>query len=507
MRNTLRIRLTLWYVGVLAAVLFIFSGGVYELLEKSFRQRVDSGLASATQVTALALNHETEEHLSKEAGEENVRLVLNTMHQTSFPRPDIAVWDGQRLVAEKPGSAGLPASVIGIPKVDSQAQTAFVSVESKSVCHRVAISQVWVPSSRARYTVVANETLQPVEAEMRTVGEVLLIVVPICLLMAAAGGYFLARKSLAPVQEMARTAEQISSHNLDQRLPVANPRDELGLLAETFNRLFERLQQAFQQQRQFMADASHELRTPISVALTATQVSRAHRHQKTEELYDTLEVVQSQMLRLRRVVEDMFTLAQADSGAYQPVTTTFYLDEVVMESVRAARVLGNARDVAIRADHVAAEAMCEGDEDLLRQLILILLDNAVKYTPSGGFVDVSLVSTPDMYRIRVADTGCGIPPADQAYIFDRFYRADKARSRRQPGAGSGAGLGLAIAQLIAQLHRGKLWLEKSDANGSIFCLELPLHCSFTHETSEPYHHSGSGSRAGARHVEGDRVHR
>jgi heavy metal sensor kinase len=347
-----------------------------------------------------------------------------------------------------------------------------VSIEVHSVCYRVAISNVWVPSSRARYVVVANETLQPVEAEMRSVGEALLVIVPICLLMAAAGGYFLARKSLAPVQQMALTADQISSHNLDQRLGVANPRDELGQLAETFNRLFERLQQAFQQQRQFMADASHELRTPISVALTATQVSRANRHH-TDELHDTLEVVQSQMLRLRRVVEDMFTLAQADSGVYELTRTTFYLDEVILESVRAGRILGNVRDVAIRVGHLASEATCEGDEGLLRQLILILLDNAVKYTAAGGHVEISLLASADTYRVRVEDTGCGIPAADQPYIFDRFYRADKARSRRQPGAGSGAGLGLAIAQWIVQLHRGKIWLENSGANGSVFWFELP----------------------------------
>jgi two-component system, OmpR family, sensor histidine kinase CiaH len=136
-------------------------------------------------------------------------------------------------------------------------------------------------------------------------------------------------------------------------------------------------------------------------------------------------------------------------------------------------VLGNARDVSIRVGHLAPEAAYEGDEGLLRQLILILLDNAVKYTPAGGTVEISLLAFTNTYRVRVADTGCGIPVADQPYIFRRFYRADKARSRRQPGAGSGAGLGLAIAQWITQLHDGTIWLEKSDAKGSIFWFELP----------------------------------
>lgn len=477
MRRTLRVRLTFWYVGVLGAILIAFSLGFYSLFDKSLRQRFDGHLLSATQVTALALNHETEEHLGKVAGEENVRLVLNTMHQTSFPRPDIGVWDGLTLIAEKPGTAGLPADRVKNTVGNHRPGTAtsLLTIASNEGSYRVAVARIWVPSSRTEYLVIANESIQTIDAELRTVIEILLLTVPICLLLAAAGGSFLARKSLVPVLDMARAADQISSHNLDQRLTVGNPTDELGILAETFNRVFERLQSSFRQQRQFMADASHELRTPVSVALTATQVSLENRGNQSDALYDTLEVVQSQILRLRRVVEEMFTLAQADSGVNEAIETTFYIDEVLQESVRAGRILGNARNVEIRVGQVAPESEYTGDEGLLRQLLLILLDNAVKYTLGGGSVDVSLSVTASAYRLCVADTGCGIPPADQPYIFDRFYRADKSRSRRQPGSGGGAGLGLAIAQWITQLHRGRIWLERSDSQGSVFCVELPFH--------------------------------
>jgi heavy metal sensor kinase len=339
--------------------------------------------------------------------------------------------------------------------------------------YRVLATTVWVPSSGTRYRVVSNESLEPMKSQMRTVGELLLITVPLCLALAAVGGFFLARKSLFPILEMAQTAELISSHNLEQRLAVRNPNDELGRLAETFNRVFERLQQAFRQQRQFMADASHELRTPVSVALTATQVSLAHRNHRPEELYDTLEVVQSQMLRLRRVVEDMFMLAQADSGVYHLTRSGFYLEEAVLESIRAGRVLGRNRGVEIRVGELQTEAACEGDEGLMRQLLLILIDNAVKYTEPGGHVEVGMVRRGAHYRICVADTGSGVAAVDRPYIFDRFYRADKSRSRRQPAAGSGAGLGLAIAQWIAQLHQGKVWLEETGERGSVFCVEVP----------------------------------
>lgn len=469
----LRVKLTFWYVGLLAAILAVFSFGFYSLLDKSLRQRLDGSLRSAAQVTALTLNHETEEHLGKSEGEESVRQVLNTMHQTSFPRAGLSIWEGTRLVAEKPGIAGLDArqahSMMSRDTTDSYS-TIFANGEH----YRVIRLEATVPASHTTYLVLASESAEAVEAELRTVAEILAIIVPLCLLAAAAGGYMLARKSLAPVKEMAEAAEQISSRNLTQRLPIGNPHDELGLLAQTFNRLFGRLHDTFEQQRRFMSDASHELRTPMSVALTATQVSLTNRETPPEALFETLEVVQSQMLRLRRVVEDMFTLAQADSGSYTPSFSPFYLDEVVVESARAGRVLGDAKGVGVNLATPGSGLEANGDEGLVRQLLLILIDNAVKYTPAGGRVDVQLAATREAYRITVRDTGCGIPKDDQAHIFDRFYRVDKSRSRKNPGAGSGAGLGLSIARWIAGIHRGTVSLEASGASGSVFTVVLPV---------------------------------
>ncbi|BDC50797.1 two-component sensor histidine kinase [Bryobacterales bacterium F-183] len=469
----LRVKLTLWYVGLLAAILAAFSIGFYSLLGKSLSQRLDAGLRSAAQVTALTLNHETEEHSGKRDGEESVRMVLNSMHQTSFPRANLSIWEGDRLVAEKPGIAGLDAKRARGMVTPGKAYD-FSTVYTDREHYRVVQLPTYVPASKTQYLVVASESAEAIEAELRTVAEILAIIVPVCLIAAAAGGYLLARKSLAPVKEMAEAAEQISSRNLTQRLPLGNPKDELGLLAQTFNRLFGRLHDSFEQQRRFMADASHELRTPISVALTATQVSLSNRATPPEALFETLEVVQSQMLRLRRVVEDMFILAQADSGSYAPSFSPFYLDEVLVESARAGRVLGEAKgvDVNLAAPKQGLEA--NGDEGLVRQLLLILIDNAIKYTPAGGRVDVELEAATSGYRIRVRDTGCGIPASEQPHIFDRFYRVDKSRSRRNPGAGSGAGLGLSIARWIAGIHRGTVALEDSTPQGSVFTVVLPV---------------------------------
>lgn len=473
MYKSIRFQLTVWYVGVLGAILALFSVGLYTLVANSINERVDGTLRSATQVAALALNHEIEEHGGRELGEESVRLVLNTMHQTSFPRPAIVVRDGQRVVAEKPGSAGMPAGIL--LKLLPPGRTGLLTIAADSgEVFRIAVASVAVPFIGARYEVVANESLSSMEAELSSLRENLLILVPICLLIAAAGGYMLARKSLAPVLAMAKTAEQISSHNLDKRLTVANPNDELGLLAETFNRLFSRLQQTFRQQRQFMADASHELRTPISVALTATQVNLNPRTQNIGDLYEALEVVQAQLRRLRRVVEDMFTLARADASAYSPAHESFYLDEVVIESAKAARVLGQSRCVQVDASLLATDTPYVGDEGLIRQMVLILLDNAVKYSQDFGKVSVSLAAISSGYEISVTDKGGGIPEKDQPYIFDRFYRADKARSRSQAGLGGGAGLGLSIARWVADLHNGTVELVRSGTDGSAFRVFLPF---------------------------------
>jgi signal transduction histidine kinase len=196
------------------------------------------------------------------------------------------------------------------------------------------------------------------------------------------------------------------------------------------------------------------------------------RNQNARELYEALEVVQSQLFRLRRVVEDMFMLARTDSGMRDLTVTSFYLGEVILDSVRAAKVLGDARNVRVTSS-IMREARFIGDEGLLRQLFLILLDNAVKYTAHGGNVDLVLRAPGDEYEIQVSDTGCGIAAPDQPFIFDRFFRADKSRSRRDPGAGSGAGLGLAIAKSIVELHKGELKLERSGPSGSMFSVRLP----------------------------------
>jgi heavy metal sensor kinase len=293
--------------------------------------------------------------------------------------------------------------------------------------------------------------------------------VPIALGLAAIGGWFLARKSLSPVVAMADRARRIGVENLSERLPVANPRDELGRLAETFNELLARLETSLGQQRQFMADASHELRTPVTVTRTAATVALQQEHRDEADYRETLRVVEQQAVRLSRVVDDMFTLARADAGRYPMRSTPMYLDEIIEDVVRATRVVAATKDVSVDAA-VVPSATFTGDEELIRRMIVNLVDNAVRHTPSGSSVRVELDETDSGYVIAVKDQGPGIPVEIKEQIFERFFRGDVSR---RWSAREGAGLGLALARWIARAHGGDVVLARSSPSGSTFVISLP----------------------------------
>ena len=289
------------------------------------------------------------------------------------------------------------------------------------------------------------------------------------LLLAGLGGWFLARQGLAPVAAMARSARQIGSGSLDKQLPVANPRDELGQLATTFNDLLSRLNSAFAEQRRFMADASHELRTPLSIMSAAAGVTLKKTHRNEEEYREAIEMMAEQTKRLSRIVNDLFTLARADAGRYPLQKKALYLNDLLDEITRSGGVLASARNVKLMVSDFE-EAPFHGDEDLLRQMVLNLVDNAVKFTPPGGVVKLDLTRKENQYLLSVSDTGSGITPDAREHVFERFYRADKARTRENDGGG---GLGLPIAKWIANAHDGEIELAASGDDGSTFLVRLP----------------------------------
>ena len=461
--ESVRGRLTLFYVSVLAVALVIVCVLIYVLLARALFVRVDENLLAGVGIAATSLSNDLEE------GQDYQDAARSTVAEQASAAQMLAVYDGKgRLLAESRRDPDLEITlppVDALPDRDALLETVLESDGDDR--HRLAFRRVSLPE--AEYIVVVGADLEPIDEELEFLRGILGYVVPIALVIAALGGSFLARKSLAPVVAMAGRARRIGVENLSERLPVANPRDELGHLAETFNELLGRLEASLIQHRQFMADASHELRTPVTTTRTAAAVALQQQHRDEAEYRDTLKIVEEQAERLSRVVDDMFTLARADAGNYPVRRTPMYLDEVIDEVIRAARVVAGTKSVSVDANVVASAAFT-GDEELIRRMVANLVDNAVRHTPDGTTVRVELDETDTGYAIAVKDQGPGIPADIRAQIFERFFRADTSRRR---SAQDGAGLGLALARWIARAHGGDVVLARSSPSGSTFVASLP----------------------------------
>jgi two-component system OmpR family sensor kinase len=468
MFESVRARLTLWYVSVLALVLAAFSLGVYALLSRALYARVDEGLLSLVEITTKSLSNDIEEGQSVEGSAQS------TVAELRNPQQAIAVYDGSgRLLAENTSGEDFHPRLPdpgAIPEGEVLLYTVPEEEGERGDLHRVAVRRVRVAPLRVPYVILINQPLDPIEDELELLRRILYYTVPVALLLAGLGGWLLARKSLAPVVGMAEQARRIGAENLDQRLPVGNPRDELGRLASAFNELLARLSSAFEQQRQFMADASHELRTPLTVMHAAAGVTLKQPHREEGEYREAVEMLDEQARRLSRIVDDMFVLARADTGRYPLRKAALYLNDLVEEVARAGGVLAAGKGVRVEVAD-APESPFHGDEDLLRRMLLNLVDNAVRHTPPGGLVRLSLTKGREHYLLAVSDTGPGVPAEARPHVFERFYRADKARSRSEDG---GAGLGLAIASWIARAHDGGLELADAGGAGATFAARLPL---------------------------------
>jgi heavy metal sensor kinase len=298
---------------------------------------------------------------------------------------------------------------------------------------------------------------------------VLLFSAPVLVLVASAGGYWLSRKAVAPVGDIARAAQSISEHELSKRLPILHTGDELQSLSETLNEMFARLERAFKRVTQFTADASHELRTPIALMRTRTEV--ALRKQRSEAEYrETLFRINQELERTSALIENLMILARADSGTESLQLAPTSLNELLLEISETARLLAEGKSIQYHQQLPETPVCVSGNAPSLRRLFLILIDNAVKYTRHNGRISVVLDTRGGAAVTEIHDTGVGISPSDLPHIFERFYRADESRSRES----GGTGLGLSIAKWIAEAHRGKIVVVSKAGEGSVFRVQIPL---------------------------------
>lgn len=289
----------------------------------------------------------------------------------------------------------------------------------------------------------------------------------VALLAAIRGGAWLAQRALEPVMQIAHTADGIvHAEDLAQRVPQAPANDEIGDLTRTINDMLSRLEGLFTAQRRFVADVSHELRTPLTAMRGNLEVLRRGAIDDPAALRDSLGAIEREVDRLARMTSDLLVLAQAEGGA--PMRrAAVALDELVLEVVRDMQPL--ARGLTL-APSISEQVAVTGDPDRIKQALINLVANAIQHTPAGGSVTVALSRTDQQAVLCVRDTGSGIAPTDLPHVFERFYRADKARSRQA----GGAGLGLAIVQWVAEAHNGSVSVESTPAQGSAFTIRLPL---------------------------------
>ena len=479
MFDTLRVRLTLWYSVVLALLLLVFSLTSYFLFARGENRRTDADLAELAKSFLVTFQDEL-----KDPGEPGglQAAARQAMLEHRVRGDTILVMDSAgKIVANSadvlPSSAAANSIAANAVAYRGFQQFVEAALQSDRTYRNIAAEKGGLRAYAVRFTasgqVWSLVILRSLHAQHEILEEIRVAfawLIPLGVLLASLGGYFLARRSLAPVAAMGAQAERIGATNLHDRLAVRNPKDELGRLAQTFNDLLDRLDQSFERQRRFISDASHELRTPVSILRGEAEVALSQASRSPEEYRESLAVLQQEAQRLARIVEDLFTLTRADAGEYGLARSDFYLEELIADCVRAARALAQAKNITLLAV-TSKEMPLRADEDLLRRMILNLLDNAIKYTPAGGNVSVTCSSAPGGYELSVTDSGPGIPAALQSKIFERFFRVDRARSRT--GADSGAGLGLSIARWIAEAHWGRIELVRSDAAGSAFKVYIP----------------------------------
>ena len=464
------LRITLWHLVVLLVFTSTLSFIINVLLTRSSYSETDGVLTSLTAaVSDILRSGLSESGLDELAARDAVR-------ELRFEAYTLAIYDDYgNLLAERPARSSA-VQLSELPPADGQTHIASVSNPSDHTTQRVARARIQLEPLGRSYVIVASRSFDSPLQRLAAGRRVILTVVSLAMLLTAAASFYLMRLTLAPALEMSQQALQMSASNLGERFPVASTGGELNQLAANFNGLLQRLDASFESQRRFMADASHELRTPLSVIGTTAAVMLENRNSSADDLRDALRIIRQEGNRLRRVVEDMFYLARVDSGAPTLRNARLQLDEVLLETVRSVGQLARVKQVRIHLNSFE-DAEVFGDEDLLRRVFVNLLANAVKYSLQGGLISIGLdrLDEVEQYRVRIANSGEEIAPADRDRIFHRFFRvSDEATGAKEDELTGGAGLGLAIARSITELHDGRLELESTGEHGSVFVCFLPI---------------------------------
>jgi heavy metal sensor kinase len=459
MLKSFRVQLTIWYVAFIAFLLVAFTIFLYTLISRNLYAQLDATLSRQVATTAGLFSAE----LAEPPGEA-VSSASEAVSQMRWNNSALAILNGLQLLAVTEPKYSKELTAMAAMPVATASPTFFWMPEFGPKRVRVAIMPITIDG--IEYRVVASAPLDAISSQLSDLRRIFWIVLPLTLFAAGLGGFLLVTRNLAPVVTMSKQAEEISERNLDRRLQIGTATEELSRLADSFNELLARLDHSFEAMKRFTADASHELRTPLAVIRGEVDVALG-RDRQPEEYKQSLRIVQDEAKRLSRLVDDLLSLSRADAGQRTVLAQEFYLNDLIQECCRSVQTLaaaGNIQLIFPPPDDISYR----GDEEMMRRLIFNLLDNAIRYTPPGGIVSARLENENDRLRIIVSDTGIGIPAEAAPHVFERFYRVDKARSRRD----GGFGLGLAIVKWIAESHNGRVELTSTSERGSTFTVTL-----------------------------------
>lgn len=457
--HSIKFRFTIWYLLVLAVLLIALSAGVYFYLSRSLYRNLDRSLEiRSTQLRSIPTILESirQGEFQEQLGEIIILYFYSGGQLVEVSAPGISISLNNDLISEA---------------IDGDSCFATTRTAENERLRLLAIPvEISIPGPpsgiQPAALIIARSTRQIDQALARLV-RTFMMAVPLALALAAAGGIFLARRALKPVDKIAQTAQEIEEGDLSRRINVKT-KDELGRLAATLNAMIARLEKAFQRQKQFTGDASHELRAPLAV-IEAESSLALQKERPASDYRQSLEMISKEAKQMSSLIDQMLMLARADAGKEQWNFTQVDLGKLINDLSTDIEVLCQEKGLSFQLGHTE-DLVVKGDEARLRGLFMNLLDNAIRYTPSPGAVSVSLHREGQMAVVVITDTGVGIPAEDIPFIFERFYRVDKSRSRAE----GGSGLGLAICRHIAEAHGGKIEVESKVGTESTFSVWLPL---------------------------------
>jgi two-component system OmpR family sensor kinase len=467
--KTIKFRLTLWYVVILGIILSSFSFFLYFTLADSLYKGMDNKIRTMAEIVVSSARNPL-------GGGPSITDLDRIMAERFGIRPlgrFVQILDESGRVGSRSTNLRnvqqIPLSVQTL-QAASKGRTTFETVQIMGKYPLRLVTMPITENGRMVGIVQVGSSLEGVEEALHQLLLILLVAVPAALLLASAGGLFLANKALRPVDEITQIARRIGSGDLSQRIRIKRVNDELGRLAATFNEMIAKLEESFRRVKRFTADASHELKTPLTILRGEVEVGLT-KQRTLKEYQRILASNLEEASRMSRIVDDLLILSRADMGELILEQEEVELSSLAREVWDDLQILAQEKGVQLKFMDDGFTTV-KGNPLFLRQLILNITENGLKYTPSGGEVELRVKGARDqgVVRIFVSDTGVGIAPKDQKRVFDRFFRVDKARSRDT----GGTGLGLSICQWIAQAHEGQIAVKSKLGKGSTFTVTIPL---------------------------------